>query len=105
MINLSEQNGGEKHTCVVLFKSALDEQKRMKNKTVSSSRGQKILSNSKESSGALVQGLLALRERGDKLESMGNKTANLRTDAANFAQLAKEMKEKSKNTTKLFRRF
>jgi hypothetical protein len=44
----------------------------------------------------------ALRERGERLERVGNNTTNLYMDASDYAQLAKQMKEKSKTKTKFF---
>ena len=104
MMTLLERNGGKKHSSVALFESALEELEKIKSKT-SSSLSRKFFSNAKETSGAVVQGLSALRERGDKLELMGNQTTMLHTNAANYAQLAKQMKDKSKNNSKLFGRF
>lgn len=103
MMTLLERNGGKKHSSVALFESALEELEKIKSKT-SSSLSRKFFSNAK-TSGAVVQGLSALRERGDKLELMGNQTTMLHTNAANYAQLAKQMKDKSKNNSKLFGRF
>jgi hypothetical protein len=102
MINLLEQYGGKKHASMVLFESAVEEQRQIKSETVSRTLGQKLFLKAKDSSSEMVHGMSALRERGERLERVGNNTTNLYMDASDYAQLAKQMKEKSKTKTKFF---
>ena len=48
----------------------------------------------------LSQGMSALRERGEKLEKLDNKTAQLHNDAAKYAEMAKQLKEKNQKKSK-----
>ena len=82
----------------VLFKSTVEEEKRI---TGLNSLGQKFFSKAHESRGAAAQGITALVERGDKIETIGNKTANLHVSAFQYAQLAKQLKEKNGTKSKL----
>ena len=102
MINLLERSGGKTKVSMVLFKSAIEEQERTKSEPTSRTVGQKLMNKVQETSSAMVQGMSALRERGDRLHRIGKETANLHTDASAFAQLAKEMKEKSKAKSRFF---
>ena len=87
---------------MVLFESAVEEQKRMNHEAVSRPRGQKLFIALQESRSELVQGMSAFRERGERLERLGNETANLHMDACDYAQMAKQMNEKNKTKSKFF---
>ena len=50
----------------------------------------------------MAQGLSAMRERGERLEKLDNKTAQLQSDAQDYASLAKQMKEKNKKKAAFF---
>ncbi len=97
MINLLEQRGGKKRSSMVLFESAVEEQKRANHETESRTHGQKLFTVVQESRSVLVQGMSAFRERGERLERLGNATANLHMDACDYAQMAKQIKEKNKS--------
>ena len=102
MINLLEQYGGKKQSSMLLFEGAVEEQKRTNREAVSRTRVQKLFTVVQESRSMLVQGMSAFRERGEKLERLGNETANLHMDACDYAQMAKQMKEKNKTKSKFF---
>ena len=44
----------------------------------------------------MAQGMSALRERGERLEKLDNTTSNLNNEAANYADMARQLKEKNK---------
>ena len=100
MISLLEKHGGQKHASEVLFKSAIEEQKQLKDAKPSSVM--KSMGRAKKAAGAMSEAMSALRERGEKLESLDNKTAQLHNDAANYADMAKQLKEKNKKKAKGF---
>lgn len=101
MIDLLEQHGAKAHTSDVLFKSAVEEQKMLKEQTPKS-KGKKTMAKAKEAAGAMSQAMSALRERGDKIERLDNKTAQLQSDAQNYAEMAKQMKERNKKKAGMF---
>mmetsp|Transcript_9191 Transcript_9191/g.13032 ORF Transcript_9191/g.13032 Transcript_9191/m.13032 type:complete len:126 (+) Transcript_9191:689-1066(+) len=48
----------------------------------------------------MSENMNAMRERGDKLEHLAGQTANLENEAATFADLAKQLKEKTKKQSR-----
>lgn len=102
MINLLNENGGKEHSSKILFESAIEEQKRVKGEAASKNSGQTLFQKIQGSSSALAQGMSALRERGDRLASVGDEAVNIHSDAYDYAQIAKQMKEKTKAKSKLF---
>ena len=89
MIQLLEKHGAKRNASEVLFKSAIEEQKKMKNKSTPFIKA-------KDASSAMAQGMNALRERGERLQQLEGKTSQLHNDASSYAELAKQMKEKNK---------
>lgn len=61
-----------------------------------------MMAKAKEATGAMSDAMSALRERGERLEKLANKTALLHSDASNYAEMAKQMKEKNKKKANFF---
>lgn len=99
MVELLEKRGGKTNASDVLFKSAVEEQERLKREV---SGGSSVGAKAKEATGIMAKGMAALRERGERLERLDAKTAQLQGDAANYAQMAKQMKDKNKKKAKFF---
>ena len=94
---LLEKYGAKKHSSDVLFKSAVEEQKKLKSEQQSPNNGgNKVIAKAKEATGAMAQAMNAMRERGEKLERLDNKTAQLQSDASNYAEMARQLKEKNR---------
>lgn len=94
---LLEKHGAKKHSSEVLFKSAVEEQNKLRSEqSAPKSAAKKTIGKAKAASGAIGQVMSAMRERGEKLETLDNKTSQLSGDASNYAQMAKQMKEKNK---------
>ena len=93
MIELLETHGGKKNTAEPLFKAAIEEQKRIKEAKPTT---QKTVAKAKGAASAMAQGMSALKERGERLEKLDNRTAELGNEAANFADMAKQLKEQTK---------
>jgi len=90
MIELLETHGGKKNTSEPLFKAAIEEQKRIKEAKPLA------VAKAKGAASAMAQGMSALKERGERLEKLDNRTAELGNEAANFADMAKQLKEQTK---------
>ena len=94
MIQLLERHGGKTNASDVLFKSAVEEQKRITSETTSpKTQAKKTID---KATSAMAQGMSALRERGERLEKLDNTTSNLNNEAANYADMARQLKEKNK---------
>lgn len=104
MIRLLKGFGATTSSSEVLFKSAIEEKNRPKGDE-SKSRGNKLMAKAKRVTGAMTDGMSALRERGEKIEGLDDKTSRLHNKASNYADMAKMMKEKNKKKSKLFRMF
>lgn len=102
MVNLLNENGGKEHSSKILFESAIEEQKRIKGEAASRNVGQTLFQKLQGSSSALTQGISALRERGDRLASVGDEAVNIHSDACDYAKIASQLKEKTKAKSKLF---
>lgn len=96
-----KKNGGKEHFSQILFESAIEEQKRINGEAASRKIGQTFFRTLQGSSNALAQGMSVLRERGDRLASVGDEAINIHSDAFDYAQIAKQMKEKTKAKSKL----
>jgi len=97
MIHLLESFGGKTNASDVLFKSAVEEQKRIKSETTSpKTQAKKTIDKAKDAASVISQGMSALRERGERLEKLDNTTSNLNNEAANYADMARQLKEKNK---------
>mmetsp|Transcript_14754 Transcript_14754/g.31269 ORF Transcript_14754/g.31269 Transcript_14754/m.31269 type:complete len:619 (-) Transcript_14754:64-1920(-) len=101
MSRLLERHGAQKHSSEVLFKSAVAEQNELKSRSPRP-RGGKTMEMAKGATGAIFDAMSALRERGERIEHLDNKAAQLNSDAANYADMAKQMKEKNKQKAKYF---
>lgn len=102
MIQILEQCGAKKHSSEVLFKSALEEQKKLRSEQAPKTSTEKTVAKAKGATGAMSQAFSALKERGDRIERLDNKTGQLQSDAANYAGMAKQMKEKNKKKAGFF---
>ena len=105
VVKLLETNGAKRGTSVeALFKDAIDEQMKTKTKPTLTTRMLTIVKakDAKDASTAMSEGLSALRERGEKLGQLESKTAQLQADAADYAKMAKQLKEKSKKKANIF---
>ena len=103
IVELLEQHGAEKHTSKGVFESALEEQKLLKKEQPKTKAG-KTMAKAKGAAGAMGQAMSAMRERGDRLERLDNKTAQLQSEAADYASMAKKLKEQNKKKASLFGR-
>ena len=101
MIQLLEQYGAKTNSSEVLFKSAIEEQKRLKEETPRTTN-RKVVAKLKGASGAMSEAVSALRERGERIEKLDSKTADLQNDAQNYADMAKQLKEKTKKKSQWF---
>mmetsp|Transcript_20959 Transcript_20959/g.44040 ORF Transcript_20959/g.44040 Transcript_20959/m.44040 type:complete len:646 (-) Transcript_20959:824-2761(-) len=105
MEKLLKENGGKKNvTEGLLFKTAVEEQKQKK---VAKDSPASTVGNKANKLGgamsAMSEAMSALRERGEKLERLDNKTAELHSEASNYAEMARKMKEKNrKKATNMF---
>ena len=98
VIQLLEQYGAKTNSSGVLFEAAIEEQKRLKEKSSKAGNRRNILSGAK---GAMSEAMNALKERGDRIEKLDKKTADLQNDAQNYAEMAKQLKEKTKKKSTL----
>ncbi|KAL7499451.1 hypothetical protein ACHAWT_006986 [Skeletonema menzelii] len=101
MIKLLEQYGAKANRSGVLFESAIEEQKRLKKRTPKTANRKTIL-RAEGATGAMSEAMNALKERGDRIEKLDKKTADLQSDAQNYAEMAKKLKEKSKKKSTFF---
>jgi len=101
MIKLLEQYGAIANSSGVLFASANEEQKRLKEQTPKVTN-RKAMAKLQGASGALSEAMSALKERGDRIEQLDRKTADLQNDAQNYAEMAKQLKEKTKKKSTFF---
>jgi hypothetical protein len=95
VIKLLEQSGATRNLSNQLFKSAIEEQKILKSESKTTSF-KKTITKTKDAGTTIAQGMNALHERGEKLERLESKTSHLQNDASNFAEMTKQMKEKTK---------
>lgn len=103
MIKLLEQYGAKTNSSEVLFKSAIEEQKRLRLKEETPrTTNRKVVAKLKGASGAMSEAMSALRERGERIEKLDSKTADLQNDAQNYADMAKQLKEKTKKKSQWF---
>lgn len=102
MIQLLENHGATTHESEVLFKSAVEEQNQLKSAKSPNTSDKKMMARAKGAVGTMSEAMSALQERGDRLEELGNKTAQLQSGASDYAQMAKQMKEKNKKKSNLF---
>mmetsp|Transcript_50356 Transcript_50356/g.107241 ORF Transcript_50356/g.107241 Transcript_50356/m.107241 type:complete len:616 (+) Transcript_50356:155-2002(+) len=95
MMKLLEQFGGKAHSSGVLFKSAVEEQNEVKSGQYQS-RSKQVMAKAKGATVAMSEAMSALRERGETLDQLDNKSAQIHSNALNYADMAKKMKEKNK---------
>ena len=95
MIKLLEQYGAKANRSGVLFESAIEEQKRIKERTPKTNN-RKTFDKAKGAMGAMSEAMSALQERGDRIERLDKQTADLQHDAQNYAEMAKKLKQKAK---------
>ena len=101
MIKLLEQYGAVTNSSGVLFKGAIEEQSRLKDQTPQTTN-HKTMTKLKGATGAMSEAVSALKERGEKIEKLDKKTADLQNDAQNYAEMAKQLKEKTKKKSSFF---
>eukprot|EP00585_Thalassiosira_rotula_P008715 CAMPEP_0196136728 /NCGR_PEP_ID=MMETSP0910-20130528/4940_1 /TAXON_ID=49265 /ORGANISM="Thalassiosira rotula, Strain GSO102" /LENGTH=614 /DNA_ID=CAMNT_0041397063 /DNA_START=35 /DNA_END=1879 /DNA_ORIENTATION=+ len=101
MIRLLKRFGAKRHTPDVLFKEAIEEQQEMK-RGQPQSRGKEMMPKAKGATGAMSDAMSAMRERGEKIETLDNKTSQLHDGASNYADMAKMVKEKNKKKAGFF---
>ena len=101
MIKLLEQYGAKANSSGVLFESAIEEQKRLKERTPKTAN-KKTMAKLEGATGAMNEAMSALKERGDRIEKLDRKTADLQNDAQNYAEMAKKLKEKTKKKSTFF---
>jgi predicted transcriptional regulator len=100
MIKLLEQYGA-KAISSPLFESAIEEQKRLKERTPKTAN-RKAMAKAEGASGSMSEAMNALKERGDRIEKLDKRTADLQNDAQNYAEMAKQLKEKTKKKSTFF---
>lgn len=93
MVQLLERHGGKASASAVLFESAVQElqQTKSEERTIAETQAK-----AQDASGAMSEGMSALRERGEKLEKMSHQTVDLQSEAADYASNAKALKQKCK---------
>lgn len=102
VMKLLEHNGAKKGASAeALFKDAIDKQMETKTKPTLTTR---MLTIVKAKESTMSEGLSALRERGEKLGHLESKTVHLQADAADYAKMAKQLKEKCKKKANIFGR-
>merc|ERR1712176_1526274 len=99
MVRLLENHGAKTKAskAKMLFKRAIEEQEQLKIK--SATGGRKTI---KAKWTELSDVMSALKERGEKIERLDNKTAQLQSGAADYAKMAKRLKEKKKKRSSFF---
>lgn len=95
MMELIRGFGGEANASDCLFKSAIQEREELQKKE-SNRKGSLLAGKAKKATGALSDAMHALRERGDRIEKLSHQTADLKSDAADYAANARALKEKQK---------
>lgn len=93
MMELIRGLGGEANASDCLFKSAIQEREELQK---SNRKGSLLTGKAKKATGALSDAMHALRERGDRIEKLSHQTADLKSDAADYAANARALKEKQK---------
>jgi uncharacterized protein (DUF2252 family) len=101
IIKLLEQYGAVANSSKVLFESAIEEQKRLKEQTPKTAN-RKTMAKLQGATGAMSEAMSALKERGDRIEKLDRKTADLQNDAQSYAEMAKQLKEKTKKKSTFF---
>jgi ABC-type transporter Mla subunit MlaD len=95
MVNLLKSYGGE---CNMNLQDMFDVQHE-KEKLKSSDKthmAANLTQQAKTATGAISQAMSAMKERGERLEKLDNTTASLQNEATNYADMAKQLKEKTK---------
>ena len=100
MIKLLEQYGAKANRSGVLFESAIEEQKRLKEQTPKTAH-RKTVAKAEGAKGEMSEAMSALKERGDRIEKLDKKTADLQHDAQNYAEMAKKQKQKTKKKSSI----
>ena len=93
MMDLIKGLGGEANASECLFKSAVQEREDLQKKETKESL---LAGKAKKATGALSDAMNALRERGDRIEKLSHKSADLQSNAADYAANARALKEKQK---------
>lgn len=97
MINLLKGYGGKVNPNLrgMLYD---EEHEKQKLKSNGATKETKDLTTQKANSavGAMAYAMSAMKERGERLESLDSTTASLQNEAANYADMAKQLKEKAK---------
>lgn len=101
-MKLLEQYGAKANRSGVLFESAIEEQKRLKEKTPKSDNRKTMATKAKGATNAMSEAMSALKERGDRIERLDQKSKDLQNDAQNYAEMAKKLKEKTKKKSTFF---
>eukprot|EP00804_Cyclotella_cryptica_P001785 CCRYP_018588-RB/>CCRYP_018588-RB protein AED:0.29 eAED:0.29 QI:100/1/1/1/0.8/0.66/6/1051/628 len=97
MIKLLQRYGGQGNPNLksTLFDQAQEEHKlNTNNKT--QTKIHPTISHAKKTTSVMSDATSAMRERGEKLEKLDKATSELERDAANYADVAKQLKEKTK---------
>jgi ABC-type transporter Mla subunit MlaD len=94
MINLLKSYGGE---CNMNLQDMYDAQhEKEKLKSSEKKHATNLTQQTKTATGAISQAMSAMKERGERLEKLDNTTASLQNEATNYADMAKQLKEKTK---------
>jgi hypothetical protein len=101
-VELLEHYGAKTNSSNVLFKGAVEEQEKLKNEQPQQGMVQKTIAKGKGATAAMSQAMSALKERGEKIERLDNKAAQLQDEASNYADMAKKLKEKNKKKSTFF---
>ena len=76
----------------MLYDKEFEEQKSRTSDAKHTNIAQKV----NKATGAMADAMAAMKERGEKLEKLDNTTASLQNETANFADMAKQLKDKTK---------
>ena len=95
-----ERFGAKQQSPGVLFKSAIEEQRQLQSGQQSCTAGGKLRAKAKKASGVISDAMSALRMRGETLQGLDSRAAQLHSGTANYAEMAKQIKEKNKQKAK-----
>jgi predicted double-glycine peptidase len=97
MVNLLKKYGGQCNPNLkgILYDQQYEEQK-LKKSNIPQRTKNVTAQQANTATGALNEAMSAMKERGERLEKLDNAAASLGNEAANYAVMTKQLKEKTK---------
>lgn len=92
MIQLLEGHGGKRNTDMEGMLKAQE----FKSSDIKQNAKNTATQQVKKATGAMAGLMSAMKERGERLEKLDNTASSLQNETANYASMAKQMKEKAK---------